>query len=755
MNPAPGVPHPGTDDLALRLAVLTTLLAAALALAFAGLITAPVGALTIGLTVTVGLVVPRWLPWLEKDSPHRTVVALAAIGLLQAVTAGSSPGAMFSGDMSGPLGAAVTELAIPDGVPLGLLAALAAGGLVAVPLEFADRRGIQSGLMLGIAVLGLATVAAPGAHLLPALIPGWPAAMFALTKLTASATLGPRSARQTGRTHRAGRAGRQDARLPLMHRAPTTSTASARAMARWQVVPILVVIPVSLAALTLALVSGAATMSKRDVSFGSPDDGENSSGPRESGYLGGQMDLSARGALSSDPLFNVPADSPGLWRVGTLDQYSGRGWQATIPARGLPRFVLGSGGTAQLLDPAQLASPLAFRTDQIGSRSFHVKQLEAGGLAQVLAPGRLLSVTSPALVAEEKISGGKSADGKGVVTAGDQTFIFARWGGGSEYEVRSQVQPGTSDQDAEKTLNATTFGSTTSPRPIYDEALDPRWTSVPVNLPERVRVLGTTLVNRAPSRLAAVRAIEAELARRMTYTLDSPVPPSGADTVDDVLFVSRSGFCEHFASAEVVLLRAAGIPARMAIGFSGGTPVDDQLRTIKRSDAHAWVEVWFPGIGWVNSDPTPSAEVTTGRWQAMRDVVRSLVHQPATWIITALLLIAVSTGVLLLFRRRLKQDAADHPARTMDADLAAAFARLEAGLRAEGRPRAPNETVSALARRLARQRKSDQPEEVSDPAIDLAFLTLERALYASQPPSRQECLTAATAIGRRADAQPR
>jgi hypothetical protein len=225
------------------------------------------------------------------------------------------------------------------------------------------------------------------------------------------------------------------------------------------------------------------------------------------------------------------------------------------------------------------------------------------------------------------------------------------------------------------------------------------------------------------------------------------------DAVDDVLFVSHSGFCEQFASAEVVLLRAAGVPARMAVGFSGGEPDGAGWRALRRSDAHAWVEVWFPGVGWVTSDPTPAAAESESRWQSIRKALRSLVDRPAVRIGAVILLLLMSAvGVLLLlaFRRRLQLATVDDPtARTLDADLAAAFARLESDLRAEGRPRAANETVAALSRRLAQQRQSEQLEPLPDPALGRALRVLERALYAQQPPSRQECLTAATAMDQR------
>ena len=87
------------------------------------------------------------------------------------------------------------------------------------------------------------------------------------------------------------------------------------------------------------------------------------------------------------------------------------------------------------------------------------------------------------------------------------------------------------------------------------------------------------------------------------YTLQPPA--LGADPIDRFLFDTRQGFCEHYASAFTVMMRAAGIPARVVLGYQGGelNPYDDYL-IVRQSDAHAWAEVWFDDAGWVRVDPT-------------------------------------------------------------------------------------------------------------------------------------------------------
>jgi protein-glutamine gamma-glutamyltransferase len=90
------------------------------------------------------------------------------------------------------------------------------------------------------------------------------------------------------------------------------------------------------------------------------------------------------------------------------------------------------------------------------------------------------------------------------------------------------------------------------------------------------------------------------------YTLEPPL--LGRDSVDEFLFGTKEGFCEHYASSFAFLLRAAGVPARVVTGYQGGdiNPVDDYM-IVRQSDAHAWVEAWLKDRGWVRFDPTAAA----------------------------------------------------------------------------------------------------------------------------------------------------
>lgn len=102
---------------------------------------------------------------------------------------------------------------------------------------------------------------------------------------------------------------------------------------------------------------------------------------------------------------------------------------------------------------------------------------------------------------------------------------------------------------------------------------------------------------------AMIRRALAMYHDNFSYTLAAP--PLGRDSVDEFLFDTRQGFCEHFSSSFTFLMRAAGIPARVVTGYVGAyrNPIGDYW-LVKQSDAHAWSEVWLAGRGWVRIDPT-------------------------------------------------------------------------------------------------------------------------------------------------------
>ena len=132
-------------------------------------------------------------------------------------------------------------------------------------------------------------------------------------------------------------------------------------------------------------------------------------------------------------------------------------------------------------------------------------------------------------------------------------------------------------------------------------------TALPADSNPRSRELAAELAAGARDHAEIVERVLARLrVLRLAYTLRPP--ELGRHTADEFLFDTRRGFCEHFASAFAVLMRAAGVPTRIVTGYQGGeiNPIDGQL-VVRQSDAHAWAEVWLQGRGWLRVDPTALA----------------------------------------------------------------------------------------------------------------------------------------------------
>ena len=143
------------------------------------------------------------------------------------------------------------------------------------------------------------------------------------------------------------------------------------------------------------------------------------------------------------------------------------------------------------------------------------------------------------------------------------------------------------------------------------EGAYPDWVAgrylAPGNISQRTRRTAQRVVQRAgaSTRYEQARAIEAYL-RTFVYDADTPAPPAGVDVVDYFLQLRR-GYCEYSATAMVVMLRSLGIAARYASGFGPGEYDGAQGAWVVRArNAHAWAEVYFPGYGWIEFEPTPS-----------------------------------------------------------------------------------------------------------------------------------------------------
>jgi transglutaminase-like putative cysteine protease len=279
-----------------------------------------------------------------------------------------------------------------------------------------------------------------------------------------------------------------------------------------------------------------------------------------------------------------------------------------------------------------------------------------------------------------------------------------------------------------------------------------RYLQIPAEVPARVKDLAFQLTAAEPTAYDRVKAIESYL-RRIPYTLDLPHPPLDRDLVDFFLFDLRQGYCDYYASAMVILARAAGIPARLAIGYANGIyDLNSQRFQVSEADAHSWVEVYFPSIGWVAFEPTAARPALTSPQGLGPTTPQDSINEmpadagsPAVtvngWLVLLSgLLVAGITGVMfivrneILLRRLPEAQAAGEVYRRMK--------RYAARLAAEtGHGDTPYEYAAALGSRLQELSfYGKTPAFAADLTADLTTLTagIVLASYHPSPPPVEE-----------------
>jgi transglutaminase-like putative cysteine protease len=134
-----------------------------------------------------------------------------------------------------------------------------------------------------------------------------------------------------------------------------------------------------------------------------------------------------------------------------------------------------------------------------------------------------------------------------------------------------------------------------------------RYLQLPDNMPDSIRQLAQQVVSEETNPYIQVQLITQYLRDSIEYQEIIDEPPRGVDVIEWFLFDYRKGFCNYYATAEILMLRSLGIPARIAVGFAEGVYQDDEnFYEVREKESHAWPEVFFPGVGWVEFEPTAS-----------------------------------------------------------------------------------------------------------------------------------------------------
>lgn len=335
----------------------------------------------------------------------------------------------------------------------------------------------------------------------------------------------------------------------------------------------------------LALVLAAGLVPALTVPFGpmgiqGPDDADgppasrtadeastlNALSPGERADVGGPIDRE-RLRAANETHFVVETNSPGYYRTGAYDRYTGEGWARTS-------------------DPSVYTGGLPADDDSEVKQRVRLTR-PATGLPAAYRP---VSIEFP------------DRDQPTVLVSERRALRVERGlEAGTEYVVTSEVE----SPDPRRLRN--------TGRDYPDDV--ERYATRPPATTDRVVRLSDRITRDADGPYEEAVAIERWLESNKRYRLETARPGDGP-VVDEFLFGMEGGYCEYFATSMVVMLRSQGIPARYVVGYGPGARTadegigaDDTYR-VRSIDAHAWVEVYFEGVGWVRFDPTPASQRT-------------------------------------------------------------------------------------------------------------------------------------------------
>jgi len=268
-------------------------------------------------------------------------------------------------------------------------------------------------------------------------------------------------------------------------------------------------------------------------------------------------------------LFEVEADHGEYWRMFTLDRFDGTSWTSTT--------LNGSEGGIPLSTPAIL--PRSGGRPPPGTETLNQT-------FRILADFDNVRALPMAQTAEE------IAGPIGNITwdpARSQAFIDGPLEAGMEYTVRSRiVDPTPEELDQVDHLAPRTYG---------------QWAELPADLDPRIGQMAERWTAYATSDYRKVLAIQQHFHNgSFVYSTDVE-PVDDADALLEFLTQTKAGFCQQYSSAMAVMVRTLGLPARIGVGYRAGTQQEDGSYLVQSDDAHAWVEVLFPGYGWLQFEP--------------------------------------------------------------------------------------------------------------------------------------------------------
>ncbi|WP_061810900.1 transglutaminase TgpA family protein [Rossellomorea vietnamensis] len=312
-------------------------------------------------------------------------------------------------------------------------------------------------------------------------------------------------------------------------------------------------------------------------------EGAGGSGVNKIGY--DTDDTKLGGPFVGDPtvIFNAEVTREHYWKIESKDLYTGKGWEQSIPDDQKEPLTFDSGKKVPIPSP-ESDEERDLESEKVMVERTYSHVAYPYGVETINGNENGYFSFNPI---DEKVTSYKESD---------ETVKL------EEYELSYR-----SPSYSQKKMKAANEEQEIMQVPEFVD----RYTQLPDTTPQRVKDLAVEITSEEENWYDKVRAIEQYFSKE-AYVYDQfdvPVPEEEQDYVDQFLFETQRGYCDNFSTSMVVLVRSLGIPARWAKGYTEGEysrQVDStyKLYEVSNNNAHSWVEVFFPEVGWVPFEPT-------------------------------------------------------------------------------------------------------------------------------------------------------
>ncbi|RLM56461.1 DUF4129 domain-containing protein [Halobellus sp. Atlit-31R] len=314
-----------------------------------------------------------------------------------------------------------------------------------------------------------------------------------------------------------------------------------------------------LTVLLAAMIVAAATLTVVPGAAGSPILPDRGTPTTEANLVDAGDSVEIVGSIRLSPATRFTVESPraSYWQTAAYDRYTGDGWVRTGDTRPYDGRLRGPPGPARTLEQTVTAEdPMS-----ILPAAWRPVALEGSGASTaVVTPQGTVRPGSP-------------------LQAGETVTVTSRVPNATPRQLR---RAGTD----------------------YPQRVSASYLQLPQSTTERVRERAEVVAGNATTPYGKAVAIESYLEADKQYSLSVPAP--SGDAADAFLFEMDAGYCTYYATTMVVMLRSQGVPARFVTGYTPGENVGDDRYVVRGLNSHAWVEVYFPDVGWVQFDPTPA-----------------------------------------------------------------------------------------------------------------------------------------------------